>query len=225
MKKILAITLALVLAMSLLTACGENSGSGNSANGGGNGTNNSVNGDGNSTSNSVKTANDVIKASQLISREDAKNIIGQSMADDEADIAESGQPGGVNSIYSVYLSDEYMFQIHLYQDALLEGLAVKNGGMSVWIQNQISSHESNPFGQEIIPVEGIGDGGYLVDQNGLGFWCIELFRGDYYINIAINYNPPATHTRENKEEESAWRKEKLTEAGKLAVERLDTILG
>ena len=215
MKKNLALRLGLGLvllfAILLLTACAKDGG-------------NSGNSGGDSNSSSTKVTRAVIKPSQLISREDAGNIIGQSMTDDKIDSVEDEGPG---SMRTVYISDEYIFQIAVEQDALLNAetdkLYIQNGGVAGAIERLTDARETNHFEQDIIPVEGIGDGGYLVDQNGLGVWSIELYKGDYLITMTITYNPPTEHTR-GEEEEVAWRKEKLHEAGKLAVERLDSIV-
>ena len=232
MKKTITRVMVFLLALSLLTACGGGSKPGNEDNSGNSAPPASTdsggggNTDGEDDENtSAKPYEEVINPSELISRDDADRILDISTFSDESevDIVDSNQPGGLNSIYSLYISEEYLFQIRLYQDALLEGLAAENGGMSAWIQNQKSARDTNVFNQEIIPVEGIGDGGYLVNENSLGVWTIELFKGDYCISITITYNPPTTHTR-NDEDEGAWRKEKLTEAGKLAVERLEAII-
>ena len=220
MKKIISFALIVLLVLSLMAACGGNNESAPPAN----------NVESAAPEENAGTApapvSEIIKPSQLISRADAEILVGQSMSDYKIDTVEEEGPG---SMRTIYISDEYMFQIAIMQDALLDEnddmdkLYIDQGGVRAFINNLRDSRVKNLFELETIPVEGIGDGGFLVDQNGLGFWAIELFKGDYFVNITITYDPPTTHTR-GEAEESAWRKEMLFEAGKLAIERLEAIL-
>ena len=94
MKKILAIALVLILALSLLTACGDNGG-GNSD--GGNGTNSPTG-----------EAKDVIMPSKIITLEDAERILGIDMrVFEELDKKQTGTYDGDNSYKTCYTQPKY----------------------------------------------------------------------------------------------------------------------
>ncbi|MCL2631589.1 MAG: hypothetical protein FWD45_00630 [Coriobacteriia bacterium] len=223
MKRLFSLVLIIALTLSGLTACGgNNSGGGNS---GGGGSASGGSGNGSSGSGGSEQAAELIMTTQLITAEDIERLLDVEIITDmgEVDVIHDEVPGGLNDIFSSYYSDEYIFQIFLYQDALLDGRAKDNGGIAALIQTTIDARESNVHNQSIIPAEEIGDGGFLVDQNGNGWWCLEIWRGDYLITMQINYNPPTEHSR-NREAEDAWRIERLLEAGELVIGRLDTLI-
>ena len=133
------------------------------------------------------------------------------------------------TLHSSYESDEYLFQIDLEQDALLDpeedDTYISAGGVAGAIKRSINSHEVNYYDLETIKLEGIGDTCYLYDMNGKGWWCIDIYYGDAYLmsmTISRHLIDGAAPSREG-DEETEWRKEILAEAGKLAMERLEAL--
>lgn len=221
MKKILAITLILILAFSLLTACGDNGG-GNSApptstNGGG----------GNSTNSPAQQNADIIKSSEIITQEDTARILGKDVTVDKLDEMNPMTPGAVHTSYGS-TGVTIALSITLYQNAALDlsnsthkalfdggGIGSTNGG----VRNQ---YEKGTI-VEAIPVEGIGDWAFI---SGLGkkvSTSIDIGYGDYRIFISTTIIPEGSKLGD--ETTLALRKEILTEAGKLAIERLEAIIG
>jgi len=112
MKKFLIFGGVLLLGLILLTGC----------------SNLNTDNDSSDKGSSSKTSK-LINASSLITREDVGRMLNVDMLggeDDEIDIEDT--LGGYSKC--VYNSEAYMYQILLYQDALLSENAIKNGGTS-----------------------------------------------------------------------------------------------
>ncbi|MCL2784865.1 MAG: hypothetical protein FWD55_05405, partial [Propionibacteriaceae bacterium] len=86
----------------------------------------------------------IIKPSELISAEEAGSITGETMADDLLDSTENQGPA---TMRTVYLGDEYMFQIALAQDSMLDENApedqtyIANGGVAGAIERLTDARE------------------------------------------------------------------------------------
>ena len=213
MKKIFAIALIAILALSLLTACGDNSG-----------------GDTNSGGDSKQDAG-VIKASELISLEDAARILGQEVAVDEKknDKIDKMTPGSIEILYdSIDTSSIRYISVTLYQNALLDpnSLAGKGlldtGGISSYNARIKTDRESK---EGALVIDGVGDWACITAWESMGrrVGTIEIAYGDYCIAVTINGSP--NYETASEEETVAWQNGKLTDAGKLALERLAAIVG
>jgi len=164
----------------------------------------------NKDSSPAQSSSRVIKASELISKEDATAILEQSIDKEEE------ETGYYRDVIR-YKSTDFSIDVQLYQKALYNGK-----DYAKWLkdmENAISKYEG------IIKIDGIERAAYR--QKGLGFdqWLLYVFYGDYYINICIGDRPVSLNTADDDtEEETAWKHAKLTETAKLAVEHLKEIL-
>ena len=234
MKRTLVVVIALILTLSLLSACG-----GNSDNSGGNsGAENSVGNTIPPTSNNVDNSSDtnapanqgarLINASELISREDAERILGGDVTIDEKknDLIEDG------AVSITYDSNNgglmYYLTITLCQDAALDenreldrvafaigGTASLNESTQIWYEEK----EGN------LLIDDLGDWACIKRLNVLSssdWQMIQICYGDYQINVASVGWPKGSVSTD--EEKITWKKETLTEVGKLAFERLEAIL-
>ena len=202
MKKTLALILILLLSLTMLTACGNQET------------------DNKSSDNNNKTSK-LIKASSLITSEDVGRILNVDMLNNEDDVIDlEDELGGYSQC--VYNSEPYMYQIFLYQDALLNEKALKNGG-TVWgFRNLVDGYKNKEEWRDyIIKVDGIGEEAYLTDMTGLERWTLNILQSGYRIDMIITYNPLKHKAFEG---ENEWKVEKLKEIGKLAVERLEAII-
>jgi len=234
MKKILALGLVLLLTLSLLTACGgNNSNSGNGNNTGDSATPASSDADSNGSepasndtegetdNSSPKAIKDVIKASALISLEDAAAMLGQDMTESkpfERHFVDEARYKGEDFSFSVSLLQEVLHD----KDNDLENNLLKNG-WAVYLQKMEGAYAKNNQNQNIIQISGISGTSYLQEGEGFGQWLLHIFYGDYYIILVLGHNTGVD--RVDGEDEVAWKHEKLTEAGKLAIERLKAIVG
>jgi len=232
MKKILSFTLIFLLALSLLTACGGNSDNSNSPGSGENTLSTPSGGNSNNTAPANQDTR-VIKSSELITLEDAGRILGMDLVvKDELDTAE--QFGGLRSVYEYddgerHSSPTYMLQINIKQNELLDeydSLDKKlkdNGGISFSIDSLKSGYETIYAENDVFKtlwVEGIGDWACI---NRSPIHTINIAYRNYSIGVTITGQ--ATDVSRSKEDESAWKVEKLLDAGMLAIERLKAIVG
>ena len=226
MKKILALGLALMLTLSLLTACGGG-GSSNALSGSNTATtppaSSNTDSGNNTNNNSPKATKDVIPASALISVEEATAIVEQKM---EASNSEPLKKHFVDE--TRYRSADFSFAIALWQEALhdendsFENDLLKKGWTS-YLQKMEEAYVKNNADQNIIQISGISGTSYIQEGAGYGQWLLHIFYGDYYIHLVIgNTTGPS---RIDTEDELTWKHEKLIEAGKLALERLKAIVG
>ena len=215
MKKGLLLFLVGILIFSLLTACSEAGGADESNAG------NSASVAANVSSNVAKSSNDVIKASVLISKEDASAILGQSLEDDKITFV------GPFIDAARYISENITLQIDLSQEALhdkeskLEIKLLKNG-WSDYMRQMEKTYFVSRADQNIAKVEGTLGTYYLQEGTGFGTWILHVFYGDYYTTISLS-NASMNYT--DSEDEISWKHEKLREIGDLAVEHLKAIVG
>ena len=202
-------TAILLLLFSLLTACDGNSG------------NNKRSKVSSSTRSSVtaKSIKRVIKASELISKEDAASLVDQIMKDDEMNkrpLVDQNR----------YVSKDYGFSVALCQEALHDsnsdfekGLLKK--GWASYMKEMEKAYSLNYHNQNIVEMDGIEGASYLQDGVAMGLWLLHIFYGDYYILVTLGNT---SLSRKDSEAETAWKQEKLKEAGNLAVRRLKAII-
>ena len=233
MKKLLAVGTVLILTVSMLAACGGDGKPGNISlsdnstppaltDSGGN-----ING-GNNTNTPTPQDKRIIKPSELIGLEDAMRILGMELRIygelDEAELL-----GGLRSAYefddgNTHSSPTYMLQINIRQDELLDekdfldkqmkargGISFFNISLKEGVE--LISGEDDPM--KTIWIEGIGDWACIVRSP---IHTLNFAYGTYSVGITITGQ--ATDASRNKEEESAWKAEKLIETAMLAVERL-----
>jgi hypothetical protein len=241
MKKILTLGLILLLVISLLGACGGKSGDG------GNGGNEGVSGgnagsidsvdddddgedvDENGNGDSDEPAEDSVYPSQLLHLSDVGSILGEEMLDNESvqvDVFIEDSTAGRNHIIGEYFSDEYKVAIRVEQESLFTGFS-KSQGMAEIIELLVEYRKTEYSGQTITKIDGLGEGAYLISPlNKIGEWKLEFFQGEFLITIMLDYQyiGPLTMTRENQDEEMAWREDKLLQLGELAAERLQEII-
>ena len=196
MKKILAFATLLALTLSLFTACG---GSGNSV-------------------------NDVILASQLLSAEDATAIMGQTV-----EVEDREQPYMPFTDMVNYDLKGFNLSVWLMQEALhdkdsdLENDLVKNGWESYMQAMERALAENKNDAITIFKAEGIqGASAYFQDGGAMGLWMLYIFYSEY--RIAINLSNTSM-SKEDTEEEIAWKQAKLVELGNCAVDNLAEIVG
>ena len=214
MKKTLTLVLALILTLSLLTACGGNGG-------------NSSLSTGSTDLPSSDSAADkqVIYASALLSVDDVGNILGTEMFGanfmyNNIDRKESSVYDGVSSIKCDYWSDNYTVSISFFQDvASYVEMEINK------IEAQIKTPSESDI-EHFTALDGIGDKAYLshlFDDSGI--CSIYVFYGDHCIvSMLVNVQGVSATTSRGNEEEMAWRQDKVTECGKLALEHLKEIL-
>jgi len=235
MKKVLTLGFVLILAFSMLTACGGNSG--NSTPGGGSENtptppaSTPPSGSENNTSAPANQDAEVIKASELITAEDAGRLLGGSISvkpenDDRIDTKSFG------SVTIIYNSDAgstpYYVSVRLYQDALLDEnnaahkALIQDGGTSSYQKGLRSDRENKELA---VIIDDLGDWACITGFEKLdsyGTHTLEIGYGDFCISITIPGWPKGNTF--NDEEKIAWKTEKLTEAGRLAFERLKALL-
>jgi len=206
MKKFLALTTAVLLTLSLLTACSKHGDS-------------TTNG-GMDTTNPAKATKEVIRVSALISKEDATDLLGQSMED--SDVTERSFID-----QNHYVSKDCHFNIALRQEALhdknsdFEKNLLKNGWTS-YLKQMEDAYTKNYHNQNITKIDGIPGTSYLQDGEVMGLWLLHIFYGDYYIVVDLSNT---SISKVDSEEEILRKHEKLKTAGNLAVENLKTRLG
>jgi hypothetical protein len=217
MKRILTVTLLLLLVLCLLPGCRlifpPYEGNGGSE------------GEDESDDSTTAAGRDVILASQLISAEDATVLIGQSMAVN----SDSPNPYTPFTDKAYYTSEGYSFDIWLTQEALhdkdsdLENDLVKGDWQSY--MKALEKAYSNNKHEEVIIIETDavqGASAYLQDGKAMGLWMLHIFCGDYKITLNL-CNASLTH--EDSAEEIAWKQVTLEEMGNFAVKQLNEILG
>jgi len=188
---------AMIIACLAVTVVISNCSSGNSSN------------KGNSSGNSKVR---VIKASELISISEAAAILEQSINSSEDD--------------KMYFSDEiryrsaiYTFSVRLAQEALhdnssdFEKKLLKNG----W-KSYLKDMEKN-LSSGTTKIDVSGGTGYLQETNEI--WMFYIFYEEYYITLSL-VQFPLSHI--DTDEEKLWKTQRLTEAGKIAVNNLKNIL-
>jgi len=251
MKKTISLVMALLLTLSLLTACG--SGDGSNSPGGGN--NNTPSGDSNDSSPSgdsndetlppadsgsddgnntadapPRVLRDVIWAYELISLEDAEALMGQGFRADESTYALA------HAI--VYKSTERQtlvrLGIELNQEALYDEDSasdsiklIMSNGWAEYMKNAEKSYielDCDP-NHNIIKESDIDAVFYLtnaIDENQDGQrWYLRIFYDEYHFEVEVGDG----YIANDDEEWTAWAISILIEAGNLALGRLKAIVG
>ena len=211
MKKLTVITLVLVLAFSLLSACGGNSTS--SSNNDTPATDSGENGN-NANTTANKDAEGHIKPSELISLEDATHLFKE-----EAKVYKDDYDNYYDKVESLYK------KITTKYDA-------KNESSMGLLQVFVYWSSNKPFKADLekqveegtaIKVDGIGDWAFLSNLDKL-VASITIGYGDYIVDISTSGKPNDSDYKPYSDEHVAWRKEFLVEAGKLASERMKTLV-
>jgi len=234
MKRTLALVMILLLTISLLTACGGG-GSSNTPSGNSNPAPTPPASDNGGNSNNTPPTNQdkrVIKASELISKGDAERLLGGTIEvkeknDDRIDVLSLGK---ITTIYNsdAGASSPYYISIGLYQNATLDNndaqhkVFIDKGGISDY-QKGIRSDREN---QELaVIIDDLGEWACITGFEKLdsfGTHTLEIGYGDYCITVTI-VNWPKGNTF-NDEEKIAWKTEKLSEAGRIAFDRLEALI-
>ena len=204
MKRLFAIATVFILALSVLTACG---GSGN-------------NGDallGNPESTSAQESSNalpsnsesdaIIRPSELITLEDAERILGMSMHVIEGYLDNADPDGFYLTEYITSGEQWETLSITIKQDA------------SSLIETIKLSYENNT---DAIPIEEIEDWAFVTGNSDGMSKHLYIAYGDCYIDIELVGD--TNNDGRSLAEDAAWKIEKLTEAGKLAVERLGAMI-
>ena len=235
MKKILTIGLALILALSLLTACGKND----------NGENNSAvssqpSESGKGTKDPAQLLENAIKSSELVTLEDAERITGMKMdVDGEIDVIGIGTVThpreSIGVMSTKYVSDDnnnLQFRISIQQSVVMEYQKLK---FPEWDYNYVEGEGGVPYligdwkriidigggGNDTTPIEGLGDWAYYSPVLN----TVYIALGDYFIKVSADYKS-LIHpmTSEQKKALDSLIKKTVTEAGNLALERLETLI-
>ena len=234
MKKTLILGLILVLVLIMLAACGGSSDTGSTPGGNESADSNPSGLENGGVENPEPAKQDarVIKPSELIALEDAGTILGLDLEVYE-ELDKPEQFGGLRSVYEyddgeIHTSPTYMFQINIYQNELLDEKSYLDSKMKA--QGGISFYNNSlKEGLELINAE--EDPMKTIWIDGIGDWAaisrspihtINFAYDTYSLGITITGQP--TDVSRSKEEESAWKVEKLIEAAMLAVERLEALV-
>jgi hypothetical protein len=242
MKKFLTLGLILILVISLLAACGGKNGDSSGSTESGNSGSSSESDDSGTSSesggiviNSENQDEKIIKSSELITLEDAMQIIGMDLqvfeSEGEAtfDLPESF--GGLRTAYvyddgSISVAPPYMLQINIFQNALLDKNNVNDmnlielGGVSYYAGNLKQSFEDSADEFKGDWIDGMGDWAFITKSP---YHSIKIYSNEYLLEVTIT-GREKDGTRSD-EEESAWKVERLIEAGSLALERLENLIG
>ena len=231
-KKVLTILLLAVLSLALLAGCsGEGNSNSESNSSNSSNTPSTENNSGNSSSSETDSRNDtndtasqdadVILPSQLITLEDASRLLGEDVEVDEEkyDVIDT-LDGQAHIVYNVIASPLSKLQVYFYQDALMDPARVTRTGGAKGRGERSRSEIENL--ETAIQIDGIGDWAYIDGLDKL-LASISIGYGDYYMQITTNGKPADSDYSIYSDEHAAWRKDILTEAGKLAVERIKSL--
>ena len=219
MRKRIAIILALILAISMLTACGSNSTDvpNTSAVSESKPTdhNDTQSKTGNDTSAPAEFNPIVVKPSELILQEDAARILGEEVEVDDVDDVEPLSLGAMKTSFDSTEHIMYYLTIWINQTSMLDPemknhkIQLERGGIATH-NDDFYKHTINL--EDAIELDSLGDWAIIRKNN------IWVAYGDYFISITIN-----TAVSKVKLTEEEY-KEKLTEAGTLAFTRLKAIV-
>ena len=169
--------------------------------------------------------NKLIKASQLLTVEDASRILDVTMAIDEQkrDVSNPSELGSLSTKY-VTVPESYLFVIvDILQDDTLDStnedhkLIIDTGGIRSYNTSLKDIIGLNEFDLSIydnaISVDGLGEWAYIWNNDN-----ITIAYKDYNVSVYI-YNFPKG-TAMSDEARTAWKIEKLTETGKAVLLKL-----
>ena len=204
MKRLFAIATVFILALSVLTACGGSGNNGDAL------LSNPESASAQDSSNALPSNSEsdaIIRPSELITLEDAERILGMSMHVIEGYLDYADTDG--------FFLTEYITSGELWETL---SITIKQDASSLIETNKLS-YENNT---DAIPIKGIGDWAFVTgNSDGMSkHLCIAY--GD--CNIDIGLVGDTNNDGRSLAEDAAWKIEKLTEAGKLAVERLEAMI-
>ena len=231
MKKWIAFALVLVIALSLSAGCGGGGGSNSGSSPG----SSSTPGSGSESSNSASTppastpqtdsgnnananlGKNVILASQIITLEDARRLLGEGI---EINENLNDTVFVTNAIQIEYFDAENKvgLGVMFYQDAMLSEGQMKSGGAKSIGE---ASKEEFEKTQGVVQVEDLGD--WAILNVNVPDPMIKIGYGNYYIQITSRGTPDYSNFSKPGDI-AAWRTELLKDAGKLAAERLEAIV-
>ena len=199
MKRIISFALAIIIGLSLFTACGNDGGAGS----------------GSESSGSTKITDKIIKPSELITADDAKKIIGTDM---EADRNWSDSAESFGSLRTAYIAENYMLQVTIRQDAQLDENDpadmdyLARGSISTYVRGIRGTYEN---AEDTIAVSGLGDWAGIVRPVGPLYSLYIVYNGYCFIEISLS----------GEDKDDDWQIGKLKEAGKLATKKLENASG
>ena len=219
MKKIVVIILTLMLAISMLTACGSNStdvpNTSYVSESKPTDHNDTQSKTGNDTSASTEFNPIVVKPSELIFQEDAARILGGEVTVDDVDDVEPLSLGSMKTSFDSTEHRMYYLCIWINQTSMLDPeminhkVQLERGGIAT---HNDDFYETTINLEDAMELDNLGDWAIIRKDN------IYVAYGDYFIDITIN--TAASKVKLTEEE----YKEKLTEAGTLAFTRLKAIV-
>ena len=245
------LALALILALSLLTACGgggntappptaESSSSSAATTPAADSSSSSAatppasdsgssSSSGNDAADAVNQNADVILPSQLITIEDAERILGLELVVDEKnnDYFEPLSFGDIHTQYKNAGGGMGFFTIRVRQDAALDltnstqKRFLEVEGTKGYAETIRVEREKEIAEGKARKIDGLGDWAYLHYMMSGTVSCMTITDGDYYIFMQHTVKEPADLSDEEKLE---WRDDRILELAKLAVERLDAIV-
>jgi len=228
MKKLFAIILALILSISMLTACrgGGDSGNGSDSAGGTPAlTDSGDSGWENNANTSAQQTAEIIKSSELITQEDAARILGENVKINALDErSHRVAPGSVETRYGSTESSLEL-SISLYQNAAFDindkahKKLLDQGGIASANDSLRKEHERR---KDAVSAEGLGDWAFITPTDNETYLTIVIGYGDYRIVVDTRGEPHGGKPADKGM--LAMRTEILTEAGKLALERLAAII-
>ena len=235
MKRTMGLAMVLLLTISLLTACGSGSSSNTPSGSSNTPATTPPDSDNGGNSNNTPPANQdkrVIKASELLSKGDAERLLGGNIEvkeknDDKIDVLSLGK---ITTIYNsdAGASSPYYISIGLYQNATLDNknaqhkVFIDKGGISDYQEGIRADRENRELA---VKIDDLGEWACITGFEKLdsfGTHTLEIGYGDYCISVTM-VNWPKGNTF-NDEEKIAWKTDKLTEAGRLAFERLEALI-
>jgi len=228
-KKLLITLLVIILAVSMMTACGGGKGGAGDSAGGAAQADSAApadnaapeSGDGKDSGESAKPTADIIKPSELLTIEDAEKITGKKMEVYTLDEISTGAEEG--TIQTTYVSDDegnLALNIQLVQEGLIKSESlIELGGIAFKMKRLKMYAENN---DAAVPLDGFGDWAYITDMMGTSF---KVATGDYYLSVSAGIKD-MMHPIPKDEEEALKQlfHDAALEGGELAYERLTAII-
>ena len=222
MKKVLALALMLLLTFPMLAGCGSSSNDSGTES-------SSINTNESDTesadsSNAGASLDRVIKASELVSKEDAEVLLGQSVEEQEGTTLKPL----INQ--ARYSSEDKALSVDLWQKALYDKdnskIPYQASNWPAYVEEMEKSfigYTDNPENSDFLyyAMEGKHGTYYLNQPKSFGMTTLQIFCGEYMITLFLS-NRSMTH--EDSEEEKTWKKDTIMEIGDFAVDSLKEII-
>lgn len=154
---------------------------------------------------------DIIMASELLSKEDAEKIFGVGMETTEKD-KELPQA----AIQCVYQSDDYILNFYIRQDALRSDYDLEYGVNPRGTFRVLVDYQKEESPEDIVEVmtDGLGEEAYFIDSGATDDWSLHILEGDYEITVSLfSYG----------DKDNDWIRGKLLECGDIIVKNLKVI--